>query len=43
VESLEDLEQIPIPAPNAWLDCLRRETERIAAYREGLQLLPLPT
>ena len=31
VESLEELEQIPIPAPNGWLDCMRRETQRIAA------------
>ena len=29
VNSVKELEQIPLPAPNAWLDCMRRETERI--------------
>jgi hypothetical protein len=29
VESAEDLADLPIPAPNGWLDCLRRETERL--------------
>jgi hypothetical protein len=31
VESLDELDRIPIPAPNAWLDCLRRETQRLEA------------
>jgi hypothetical protein len=31
VQSAEELDQIPIPASNAWLDCMRRETERIVA------------
>lgn len=31
VKSVEDLAQIPIPASHAWLNCLRRETERLVA------------
>ena len=29
--STAELDQIPIPAGNTWLDCMRRETERIVA------------
>jgi hypothetical protein len=31
VESVEELAQLPLPAPNGWLDCLRRETQRVDA------------
>jgi hypothetical protein len=31
VESADELEHLPIPASNAWLDCMRRETERLEA------------
>jgi hypothetical protein len=31
VESADQLAQLPIPAPNGWLDCMRRETERLEA------------
>jgi len=33
VEAPEDLADLPIPAPNAWFDCMRRETERLQAQR----------
>jgi hypothetical protein len=31
VESPAELVDLPIPAPNGWFDCLRRETERLEA------------
>jgi hypothetical protein len=31
VESVDELAHVPIPAPNGWLDCLRRETQRLEA------------
>jgi hypothetical protein len=31
VESADELAHLPIPAPNGWLDCLRRETQRLEA------------
>ena len=31
VDSVDELDTFPIPAPNAWIDCMRRETERIQA------------
>jgi hypothetical protein len=31
VESLADLAQVPIPSSDAWLNCMRRETERLEA------------
>ena len=33
VEALEELADLPIPAPNAWFDCMRRETERLQAQQ----------
>ena len=32
VASVDELAHIPIPAPNGWLDCMRRETERIHSH-----------
>ena len=29
VESADELAHLPIPAPNGWLDCMRRETQRL--------------
>jgi hypothetical protein len=31
VESADDLAHLPIPAPNAWLNCMRREIQRLEA------------
>jgi len=31
VESVDELAHLPIPASNGWLDCLRRETQRLEA------------
>jgi len=31
VQSAEELAQLPIPASNAWLDCMGRETQRLVA------------
>jgi hypothetical protein len=31
VESADQLAHLPIPAPNGWLECMRRETERLEA------------
>jgi len=31
VESAEELAHLSLPAPNGWLECLRRETERVQA------------
>ncbi len=33
VDAPEDLVALPIPAPNRWFDCLRRETERLHAQQ----------
>jgi len=35
VESAEELAHLPIPAPNGWPDCMRRETERLEAQAPG--------
>jgi len=31
VESADELAYLPIPAPNGWLVCMQRETQRLAA------------